>query len=102
MPITTNREYLTASLGKFGLSADDIDLIMVETPELEGPLNVALCKESMYNSLSAILPTANISEGGYSISWNVDALKLWYSSLCNELGKTNVLKPKVSNRSYLW
>jgi hypothetical protein len=46
----------------------------------------------------------NISEGGYSISWNMEAAKLFYNSLCSELGLENVLvgRPKVRNRSNLW
>jgi hypothetical protein len=102
MSITTNRGYLEATLTRFGLTATDIDAIMVEHTELEGALNVALCKKAMYESMSAILPVANVSEGGYSISWNIEALKLWYGSLCSELGKINALKPKVNNRSNMW
>jgi hypothetical protein len=52
--------------------------------------------------MSAILPVANVSEGGYSLSWNIDALKMWYTSLCNEIGRPNVVKPKVNNRSNMW
>ena len=46
----------------------------------------------------------NVSEGGYSVSWNIDAIKLFYNALCNELGKENVLvnRPKIRNRSYMW
>ena len=46
----------------------------------------------------------NVSEGGYSISWNMEAVKLYYAALCNELGKENVLvaRPKVRNRSNIW
>lgn len=102
MAITTNKEYLTAKLGKFGLSADDIDAIILENPSLSGALDVNACKLAMYSSMSSILPAADISEGGYSITWNIDALKLWYSSLCTELGKSNALKPKVRNRSKYW
>lgn len=102
MAITTNREYLAASLSKFGLTENDIDLIMVEHPELTGSLDVKACKLAIYGSLSNILPTANISEGGYSVSWNMDALKMWYKSLCNELGKPNALKPAIRNRSNYW
>ena len=104
MAITTNRDYLQKTLSRFNLSSDDVELIMVEYPELEGVFDVKACKLAIYNSMSAILPTANISEGGFSVSWNMDALKMWYAALCKELGKENVLggKAKVRNRSYLW
>ena len=107
MAITTNREYLAAKLNRFGLSDNDIDLIIAENPTLEGSLNIPACKLAIYNSMSSILPTANVSEGGYSISWEMDALKLWYNSLCIELGKPNamqptVVKPQIRNRSNFW
>lgn len=104
MAITTNQEYLQKTLSRFNLSFDDVELIMVEYPELEGVFDVRSCKLAIYNSMSAILPMANISEGGFSVSWNMDALKMWYAALCKELGKENVLggKPKVRNRSNSW
>lgn len=103
MAITTNREYLLATLSKFNLTDSDIDLIMVEHPELDETLNVRSCKVAMHQSMSAILQPVNISEGGYSVSWNIDALKLWYSALCNELGMDEAIgRPKIRNRSNYW
>jgi hypothetical protein len=56
--------------------------------------------------MSAVIKgmTQNVSEGGYSISWNMDAVKLFYAALCNELGVENVLvnRPKVRDRSNFW
>ena len=105
MAIQSNKEYLTKTLSRFNLTEDDIDLILAEHPELEeANFNVSMCKNAMYKSMSAILPVANISEGGFSISWNMDALKMWYNALCKELGKENILggKPKVRNRGNSW
>lgn len=109
MAITTNREYLAVKLSKFGLSADEIDAIVLENPVLEEDLNVQQCKLAMYNTMSSILPMANVSEGGYSVSWDIAGLKLWYNSLCLELGVVNLLnpdpvvtKPKIRNRSNFW
>lgn len=102
MSITTNIGYLTATLSRFGLTQTDIDVIMVEHPELEGALDVNLCKNAMYGSFSAILPLANVSEGGYSVSWNMEAIKLWYDKLCKELGKPSAMKPQIRNRSNFW
>lgn len=103
MAIITNREYLTAALNRFGMTENDIDVIIVENPILEGvTLDVKACKLAMYNSLSSILPVANVSEGGFSVTWNIDGLKIWYKSLCNELGLVNVMRPTVRNRSNMW
>lgn len=104
MAITTNRDYLIKSLAKFGISEDDVDVILVESPDLVGSatINVTACKQAIHKSLSVILPLANTSEGHYSVSWNMEALKLWYGALCTELGKANVLKPAIRNRSNMW
>lgn len=101
MAITTNREYLAATLNRFGLTAEDIEVLMVENPTLEGALSVPACKLAMYNSFSAIL-TGNISEGGYSLSWDADRLKMFYASLCRELNKPSRIGNTIQNRSNFW
>lgn len=103
----TNREYIQKTLSRFNVDDDQIELILVDN-DLDGDSNVVVssCKAALYASMSSILPAtiANVSEGGYSLSWNVEGLKLWYNALCREIGKDNVLvpKPKVRNRSNCW
>ena len=109
MPISTNKEFINASLKRFGVEETDVDLIMAEHPELDpdGKVDHHVCKVAMYESMSAILPAMshNVSEGGYSVTWNIEAIKMWYSALCRELGRNDVLtlkRPKVRNRSNCW
>lgn len=107
MAITTNREYLAVKLSKFGITADEIEAIVLENPVLEEDLNVQNCKEAMYNTMSSLLQFSDVSEGDYSVKWNLDGLKLWYNTLCIELGKPNVMepvvsKPQIRNRSNYW
>jgi hypothetical protein len=103
----TNKEYLTKLLNGLNVSEDDIDIILLKN-SIDGNVvaDVQSCDKAVYNRISVILKgaTQNISEGGYSISWNMEAIKLFYSSLCNELGLENVLvgRPKVRNRSNHW
>lgn len=102
-----NKEYISKSLSGLNVSEDDIDIILAKSA-LDGgsPVQVTECDTAIYNRMSVILKgmTQNISEGGYSISWNMDAVKLYYSALCNELGKENVLsaRPKIRNKSNIW
>ena len=103
----TNKEYLTKSLGNLNVSDNDIDVILLKAGmDADAPADVAGCDLAAYTRFSVILSgmTQNVSEGGYSVSWNMDAVKLWYNALCRELGKENVLeaKPKVRNRSIFW
>lgn len=104
---STNKEYLTKSLGNLNVSDTDIDVILLKAGmDADAPADVKGCDLATYNRFSVILSTMtqNVSEGGYSVSWNMDAIKMWYNALCRELGKPNVLeaKPKVRNRSIFW
>lgn len=103
----TNRQYLTKALSGLNIEDDVIDIILMKGKlEENAEADVRACDLSTYQRMSVILKGAmqNISEGGYSISWNMEAVKLYYNSLCNELGLENVLfaRPKVRNKSNLW
>lgn len=103
----TNKEYLTKSLSGLNVSESDIDIILMKgSIDGEAAANVSACDNAVYARFSVVLKGVmqNVSEGGYSISWNMDAVKLYYAALCNELGKDNVLvnRPKVRNRSNFW
>ena len=109
MAIATNKEFLNQSLARFGMAESDVEMIIVENPDLDpdAKVDAKACKLAIYNSMSSILPamSQNISEGGYSVSWNVEGIKMWYSSLCRELVKEDMLtkkRPKVRNRSNCW
>ena len=103
----TNKEYLTKSLNGLNLVEDDIDVILAKGGlDADDKSDVKACDVAVYNRMSVILKgmLQNVSEGGYSISWNMEAVKLYYAALCNELGKENVLvaRPKVRNCSNIW
>ena len=103
----TNKEYITKSLAGLNVSDDDIEIIMVKS-NIAGDdvADVRECDMAIYNRMSVVVKSAtqNVTEGGYSISWNMDAVKMFYNALCNELGVENVLmsRPKVRNRSNMW
>lgn len=103
----TNKEYLTKLLSGLNLADDDIELILLKgNLKSDGEVSIAGCDNAVYNHMSIVLKSAmqNVSEGGYSVSWNIDAVKLFYNSLCNELGLPNILseRPKIRNRSNVW
>lgn len=91
------------------VSEDDIDILLLKgglNPDAE--VDVRQADTAIYTRISVLLKSMmqNISEGGYSVSWNMEAVKLFYTSLCTELGVENVLetaaKPKIRNRSNYW
>jgi hypothetical protein len=103
----TNKEYLAKLLNGLNISEEDIDIIILKSGiDADAIADVQNADKAVYNRMSVILKGVmqNVSEGGYSISWNMEAVKLFYSSLCNELGLENVLvgRPKVRNRSNYW
>lgn len=102
----TYTEYITAMVTRFGGTAQDVQLILanqaerIPTPNAQADIRTAqtaLCLE-----FASLIPLANVSEGGYSVSWNMEALKIWYSATCAKLGIADVTKPKIRNRSHLW
>ena len=107
----TNKEYLTELLNGLNISEGGITIILLKSG-LDADAVVAFsdCDKAVYNRMSVVLKgmakNTSISEGGYSESetWNMEDVKLFYNSLCNELGLENVLvgRPKVRNRSNLW
>lgn len=107
MATITNKQYLTKALSGLEVSENDIDVILLKAGlDEDAPVDITSCDLAVYNRFSVVIAAAaqNVSEGGYSISWNIEAVKLYYNALCRELGKDNVLeaKPKIRNRSNFW
>lgn len=103
----TNKEYISAYLGKYGVTDDEVTLLLMEqgiTPDAEADTtNLSPLKVAMYNWLPGMIAgLQNITEGGYSITWNVDGLKTWISWLAGQLGLSDPYAAKVRNRSNLW
>lgn len=104
----TNKEYLTKFLAGLNISDDDIDVICAKAgidPDATCE-STRTCDMAVYQRMSVVLKGVmqNVTEGGYSISWNIEAVKWFYKSLCNELDVEDVLvgRPKVRNKSYMW
>lgn len=98
-------EWFKSTTSRFNISQDDIDLIIVNQgleDQAHDDVDVIKAKTALCHELATIIPLANVSEGGYSISWNMEALKLWYQQTCSELGIVPASTPKVRNRSNKW
>ncbi len=102
----TYREWFTQTTRRFGIEAAEVELILANQleliPDAMAEVDAKTAKKALVNEFASIIPLANVSEGGYSVSWNMDAVKLWYNQTCGELGITPAGKPKVRNRSNVW
>lgn len=103
----TNKEYLTKSLSGLNLEEDSIDIILLEANlDPDAGVDVKACKTAVYTHFSVILQSTlqDVKEGDCSVSWNMEAVKMYYNAICNELGLENTLveKPKIRNKSDMW
>ncbi|GIZ15502.1 DUF6706 family protein [Capnocytophaga catalasegens] len=105
----TTKEYLQIKLQKFGVTEEQIDLIILENKLVNLPVvDVSLCKVAIYNSFSDWLPIhTQISEGDVTETWDIKSIQLYYGLLCKELGKENVLetielKNEIRDKSHFW
>jgi hypothetical protein len=107
----TNKEYLTQTLNGLNVADADIDIIMLKacivgTDVCDTADKARVCDMAVYRRMSVVLKATmqNVTEGGYSLSWNMEAVKVFYNAMCNELGVDNVLfnRPRIKDRSNKW
>lgn len=99
----TNREWFGTTCGRFGMNDAEIDVLMVNqgiNPDEE--VDPKSAKRALCNEFATIIPMANVSEGGFSASYNLEAIKMWYKVACEELGIKNRFRPALRNRSNIW
>ena len=96
----TNSEYIAAllSVASVSLSKGFLDAEMAQVGidpdgEFTDPKKP---KELLYNLIPVMLLTpSNVSGGGYSLSYDKDALIAYYRLLAKELGKPDLLQLKI-------
>lgn len=100
----TTRQYLQIALSKFEVGDSLVDLIVVENSLVpDSDVCVDETKRAIHRSLGTWLPVQSaVSEGGVSMTWNLDAIKLYYSALSRELGLEDVTKPTIRDFSNSW
>ena len=99
----TNAEWMAQMMGRFGASEADAELILVNQGiDADETVDVRAAKTALVKEFATIIPMANVTEGGYSISWNMEAVKMWYNAACSELGIEPSTTPRIRNRSNMW
>ena len=100
------KEYISGKFQSFGIQlseADLLDMSLNAHKELEDEVNQE-CIDSVSVAVARFIPSlllraTSISESGFSMSWNIQGIKDYYSLLCRQYGLKDELndnKPKIS------
>lgn len=100
------REYISSKFQSFGIQLSEADLLDMSLNARKGldeevsQGNIGAVSVAMACFIPSLLarPTS-ISESGFSMSWNSQGLKDYYSLLCKQYGlkdELNDSKPKIS------
>ena len=101
----TVNDYISQKFQTFGINLSEADLLEISlSSEVSGedemgPSNIGLVSVSMAKFIpSLLLRATSISESGFSMSWNIQGIKDYYSFLCKQYGLKDELgnKPKVT------
>lgn len=101
----TVKEYISSKFQSFGIQvseADLLDMSLNANKELEEEVNqdsIGSVSVAMARFIpSLLLRATSISESGFSMSWNIDGIKEYYSMLCRQYGlkdELNTNKPQI-------
>jgi hypothetical protein len=107
--VLTAQEYIETKLKKFGVDFEQIEIkaLFIEqsiTPTLsiEDSASLKSVQKCLVSMLSEMLLMPNITEGGYSVSWNLDGLKAYLNELNTKLGNDVIGEAIVTNASEKW
>lgn len=104
----TYREWFIQTTGKFGMKAEDVELILTNQqdaiPNPDAVVDVTVARRALVAEAEELIPMANITEGGYSVSWDRQAFFVWYKATCKKLGIEDTLTPHptATDRSNIW
>ena len=101
----TVREYISGKFQSFGIQlseADLLDMSLNAHKELGDEVNQE-CIGTVSVAMACFIPSlllraTSISESGFSMSWNIQGIKDYYSLLCRQYGLKDELndnKPKI-------
>lgn len=75
----TYKEWFSRTVSRFGVEGGDVDLMLANQqdaiPDPDAEVDTTTAKRALCKEFGSIIPLANVSEGGYSVSWNWEAIK---------------------------
>lgn len=91
----TVREYITQKLQAFNPNDADLSILAIESGltldeeyTTDNAMKTGVGLVNIIESLVFAPRVTNVSESGFSISWNFDNIGKYYLYLCNKYGKT--------------
>lgn len=101
----TVNEYISQKFQSFGIQLSEADLLdMCLNAKISGGDEMCEdCHGRLFVAIAKFIPSlllraTSISESGFSMSWNIQGIKDYYSWLCKQYGLKDELtdKPKVT------
>lgn len=93
-------DYIKQRFQSFGIQLSEADIfdlcIGFNSDDKVSDGNYNSLKRAICKFIPNLMARPNISESGFSISYDKAGLKLYYQSLCKELGMSDELGPKVT------
>lgn len=92
----TIHEYIRQRFAAFGIDISEAQLLDIWANDdwtVENVLSDVQLAIVQY--IPTLLAYPNVSESGFSVSWNEKGLKEYYGFMCKQLGITNVFQPKI-------
>ena len=104
----TVREYLTGKFGSFGIKFTDADFADISASVDLSATFTENNRLKVYKQLAEfvipqlLLRPKTVSENGFTISYDNDALMKYYAWLCQMAGVENVFASSIVGRSDMW
>jgi hypothetical protein len=95
----TIKDYIKSKFQTFGIQMSEADLLDVWIGDTGAELTAEI-KQSVEIGIANFIPQLllrpqSVSEGGFSMSFNANALKDYYSYLCSYYGLLDQFKPTI-------
>lgn len=105
----TVSDYITQKIGSFGMHLSEADLLDM-TLNSSISLDDEITKKNMIEvnkAIAVFIPSllarpTSVNESGFSVSWDKDGIKAYYSLLCKQLGIEDVLSSRISDATMYW
>lgn len=105
----TVREYITSKFSGFGITISDADILDISfkiSPDervTEENKDIVLRAIALDVFPQLLLRAKSVSENGFSVSWDNDALMKYYDWLCDHIGIDNTLsRSGIFDKSDIW